>query len=244
MFLRSDDDHSSIRNAQKYFELSMELARTIKEKPPSEKVSFVKEYIDAHNNLGMLEIDRDNFNAAEKFLRKGLEICDEEEIPEGDATRSRLHHNLGNVYMELRKWERAREHMKRDILICKQIGHCQGEAKGYINHGELHYRNQRYEEAIASYQKALDLAKSLEDEVALTEQIQQNIETVREAMKVMNEVKTEELKLKKLERNTEVARGTEDERKFLLKQNSSLDCLIEKSRMIFAWLKVRCHSSP
>ncbi|XP_057769041.1 protein TONSOKU isoform X2 [Salvia miltiorrhiza] len=238
MFLKSDDDHSSIRNAKKYFELSMELARTIKEKPPSEEVSFVKEYIDAYNNLGMLEIDLDNLNAAEKNLREGLEICHEEEVPEGDATRSRLHHNLGNVYMELRKWDKAYEHIKKDINICKLIGHCQGEAKGYINYGELHYRNQRYEEAIASYRKALDLVKSLEDEIALTEQIHQNISTVTEAMQVMNEIKTEELNLKKLERNSQMARGTEGERKFLLKQNSSLDRLVEKSRIIFAWLKV------
>ncbi|XP_042020559.1 protein TONSOKU isoform X1 [Salvia splendens] len=238
MFLKSDDDHLSFQNAKKYFELSMELAQTIKKKSNSEKVYFVKEYIDAHNNLGMLEIDLDNLNAAEKILREGLEICQEEEIPEGDATRSRLHHNLGNVYMELRKWEKARDHIKKDIVICKRIGHCQGEAKGYINHGELHYRNQRYEEAIASYKKALELARTLEDEVALTEQIHQNITTVREAMRVMSEIKTEELNLKKLERNTEMARGTEGELKFLLKQNSSLDCLVEKSRMIFAWLKL------
>ncbi|XP_047972805.1 protein TONSOKU isoform X4 [Salvia hispanica] len=237
MFLKSDDDHLSIRNAKKYFELSMELAQTIKKKSNSEKVSFVKEYIDAHNNLGMLEIDLDNLNAAEKILTEGLEICQEEEVPEGDATRSRLHHNLGNVYMELRKWEKARDHIKKDIVICKRIGHCQGEAKGYINHGELHYRNQSYEEALASYKKALELARTLEDEVALTEQIHQNITTVREAMRVMSEIRTEELNLKKLERNTEMARGTESERKFLLKQNSSLDCLVEKSRMIFAWLK-------
>ncbi|KAI3451497.1 hypothetical protein Pfo_008162 [Paulownia fortunei] len=239
MFLKSDDDHCAVQNAKKYFKSAMKLARTIKDNPPTERVSFIKEYIDAHNNLGMLEIDLDNLDEAEKILSRGLEICDEEEIIEYDDTRSRLHHNLGNVYLELRKWEKAHEHIKKDILICKQIGHCQGEAKGYVNLGELHYRNQKYYEAIASYQKALDLAKSLEDENALADQIDHNIETVREAMKVMNELKKEEQNLKKLERNTEMARGTESERKCLLKQNASLDCLVEKSRMIFAWMKLR-----
>ncbi|KAL0332700.1 UNVERIFIED_CONTAM: protein TONSOKU [Sesamum calycinum] len=210
MFLKSDDDHCSVRNAKKYFKFAMKLARIIKENPPTEKVSFIKEYIDAHNNLGMLEIDLDNLDEAEKILSKGLEICDEEEVGADDDARSRLHHNLGN-----------------------------GEAKGYVNLGELHYRIQRYAEAIASYQKALDLAKSLEDEHALADQIGKNIETVREAMKVMDELKKEEQNLKKLERNTEMARGTENERKCLVKQNASLDCLVEKSRMIFAWLKLR-----
>lgn len=218
----------------------MELAQTIKENPPSERVTFIKEYVDAHNNLGMLEIDLDNLDEAEKILRRGLEICDEEEVAENDDTRSRLHHNLGNVYLEQRRWEIANEHIKKDILICKQIGHCQGEAKGFVNLGELYYRTQKYDQAIATYQKAFDLAKLLEDENALADLIGQNIKTVRDAITVMNELKKEEQNHKKLERHTEMARGKGSERKCLLKQNSSLDCLIEKSRMILLWLKVRC----
>ncbi|KAG8383782.1 hypothetical protein BUALT_Bualt04G0049500 [Buddleja alternifolia] len=239
IFMKSDDDHNSVRNAKKYFKSSMKLARTIKENPLFGGISFIKEYIDAHNNLGMLEMDLDNLDEAEKILTRGLDICDEEEINEDDDARSRLHHNLGNVYLELRKWEKAHEHIKKDILICRKIGHRQGEAKGYVNLGELHYRNQKYDEAILSYQKALDLAKSLQDENVLADQIDQNLQTVREAMKVIDELKKEEQKHKKLERTTEMARGTECERKCLLKQNASLDCLVEKSRIIFAWMKLR-----
>ncbi|KAL6523140.1 hypothetical protein OROHE_016435 [Orobanche hederae] len=239
MFLNSDDDHCAVQNAKKYFNSAMKLAQTIKENPRCVGNSFLKEYIDAHNNIGMLETDLDNLNEAEKILLRGLEICDEEEVIEDDDTRSRLHHNLGKVYLELRKWENAKEHIRKDILICQRIGHCQGEAKGFINLGELYYRIQIYNEAISSYQKALDLAKSLEDEHALANQIRQNIETVREAEKVMSELKKEEQNLKKLERNTQMARGTESERKCLLKQNASLDSLVEKSMMIFSWIKVR-----
>ncbi|KAL6551954.1 hypothetical protein OROGR_008108 [Orobanche gracilis] len=239
MFLNSDDDHCAVQNAKKYFNSSMKLAQTIKENPRCVGDPFLKEYIDAHNNLGMLETDLDNLDEAEKILLRGLEICDEEEVIEDDDTRSRLHHNLGKVYLELRKWENAKEHIRKDILICQRIGHCQGEAKGFINLGELYYRNQIYNEAISSYQKALDLAKSLEDEHALANQIRQNMETVREAEEVMSELKKEEQNLKKLERNTQMARGTESERKSLLKQNASLDCLVEKSMMIFSWIKLR-----
>ncbi|KAL2521328.1 Protein TONSOKU [Forsythia ovata] len=239
MFMKSDGDHNSVRNAKKYFKSAMKLAQVLKENPPLNKCSFIKEYIDAHNNLGMLEMDLDNFEEAEKFLTRGLQICDEEEVIENDDARSRLHHNLGNLYTELRRWGKAHEHISKDIIICKQIGHRQGEAKGYINLGELHYRNQKYNEAIFSYQKALDLAKSLEDEDALADQIDTNIEIVREAMKVMDELKKEEQNLKKLERNTEMARGMAGERKCLLKQNTSLDCLVEKSRTIFLWIKLR-----
>ncbi|KAK4840892.1 hypothetical protein QYF36_020698 [Acer negundo] len=239
MFLRSDDDHYSIRNAKKYFKSAMKLARTLKENPPSNESSFTKEYIDAHNNIGMLEKDLDNLEEAKEYLTKGLEICDEEEVREDDDGRSRLHHNLGSVYMELRMWDKSREHIEMDIIICKRIGHCQGEAKGYINLGELHYRVQKYDEAILCYQKALDLAKSMEDEDALVSQIDQNIETVKEAMKVLDDLRKEEQNLKKLTRNMAAAKDTPDERKCLLQKNASLDRLIEKSSIIMAWLKHR-----
>ncbi|KAM1601259.1 hypothetical protein EV1_025321 [Malus domestica] len=169
-FLRSIDEHCSARNAKKYFKSAMKLAQMIKENPPTNN-SFVEEYIDAHNNIGMLEFDLDNWEEARKVLTKGLEICDEEEEMEDDAGRSRLHHNLGNVYLKLRMWDNAREHIEKDIIIRKRIEHCQGEAKGYINLGELHYLIQKYEEAIHCYQKALELAKSMEDEDALLRQI-------------------------------------------------------------------------
>ena len=55
----------------------------------------------------MLEMDLDNLDEALKFLTKGLEICDEEEVFEDDDGRSRLHHNLGNIYMELKRWKRS-----------------------------------------------------------------------------------------------------------------------------------------
>ncbi|CAN0880513.1 Protein TONSOKU [Linum grandiflorum] len=239
MFLRSDDDCYAVKNAKKYFKLAMKLAETLKANPPSTSSSFLKEYIDAHNNIGMLEMDLDNLELATDILMKGLRICDEEEVDENDDARSRLHHNLGNCYMELRKWEKAREHIEKDILICKKIGQCQGEAKGFINLGELHYRVQKYEDAVLCYQMALKLAKSMEDEDALVKQINQNILTVKEAMKVMDELKIEEQNLKKLNRDMIAVRGTERERKFLLKLYTKLDHLIEKSSAISAWLKHR-----
>ncbi|KAK1276452.1 Protein TONSOKU [Acorus gramineus] len=240
MFLKSENDHFAVRNANKYFNSAMTLARTLKDNPPPNKCSFfVEEFIDAHNNIGMLEMDLDNLDDAQKILLEGLKLCDDEEVNEDDDVRSRLHHNLGSLYMELREWGEAKKHIDKDILICNRIGHLQGEAKGYINLGELNYRRQKYDEAIHCYQRGLDIARTMEDEDALVDQINQNIETVNEAVKVMEELKKEEQKLKRLMRATLDARGKPSERKCLLEQNASLDCLIEKSSMIFAWTKHR-----
>lgn len=222
----------------------MKIAFTLKETPPSMKSGFfLKEFIDSHNNIGMLEMDLDNYEEAEKILLQGLKICDDEEVSQHDDARSRLHHNLGYLYTELRKWSTAREHIERDILICKKICHLQGEAKGFINLAELHHRVQKYDDAIRCYQKALDLAKCLEDEDALVNQINQNIKTVKEAAKVLEQLNKDEQKLKKLMRATSDARGTSNERKCLLEQNTCLDGLIEKARIIFAWPKVSGYHS-
>ncbi|KAI9070618.1 hypothetical protein K1719_047416 [Acacia pycnantha] len=237
LFSRSEHDHNSIRNAKRYLKSAMELAQIIKDNPPTNYSSHVKEYIDAHNNWGMLEMELDNLEEAKKILSRGLKICDEEEVSKDDDGRSRLHHNLGNVYMELRIWNKARNNVEKDIQICNRIGHCQGEAKGYINLGEVNYRTQKYEDALLCYKKALLRAKSLEDEDALVRQIHQNIKITNEAIKVMDELKKEEQNLKKLERDVATARGTPHERKHLLLLNKSIDRLLEKSGIIFAWEK-------
>lgn len=241
LFTKSEYDHHSIRKAKKYFKSAMDLAMTLKENRPNNK-SYLKEYIDAHNNMGMLEVELENWHDAMSILVKGLKICDEEEISDNDDGRSRLHHNLGRVYMELRAWDKARKHMEKDIHICNRIGHRQGEAKGYINLGEMHYRIQMYEEANSYYEKALTLVRILEDEEALMEQCNENIKIVKEAVKVMKAITREEQNLKKLKRDKTNARGTPDEQKFLVLQNETLDRLIEKAGMIFAWEKVSIRS--
>uniref|UniRef100_A0A0E0K609 Protein TONSOKU n=1 Tax=Oryza punctata TaxID=4537 RepID=A0A0E0K609_ORYPU len=239
ILLRSENDHSAIRNAKKYFKSSMKLARVLKENPSCQKSLFLKELIDAYNNMGMLELELDNYEEAEKLLVQGLKICEDEEVHQYDDARSRLHHNLGNVYIELRNWNRAMGHIEKDIEICRKIRHTQGEAKGFINLGEVHSRVQKYEDAKLCYNKALQITKCLEDEDALMDQIHQNIETVTKAAKVLEEMKTDEQKLKKLVRDTSNARGTSKERKLLLEQYAWLDNLMEKARMITAWPKLK-----
>ncbi|KAM5577413.1 hypothetical protein ABKV19_007987 [Rosa sericea] len=241
MFRKSLGKHQSMQNAKKYFMSAMKLARTIKDNPPTNKSSFIKEYIDAYSNIGLLELDLDNLEEAEKIFATALDICNEEEVNEYDEARARLHHNLGKVYTELGIWDNARQHIDRDIMICKQIGHCKGEANGYISLGQLLNRAQKYQEALLCYQKALDLAKSMEDEDALVHQIDGSIKTVKKLAEEMDDMKREEQNLYKLTRDVAIARGTSHEQ---LQQIASLGCPIDRSKTIsarsktgFGWLK-------
>lgn len=238
MFLNTENDHTALRNAKKYLKCALKLARMLKEKPTCNRSSYsVKEYIDAHNNIGLLELDLDNVEEAEKVLLQGLKLCDEEEVSEFDDARTRLHNSLGRVYLELRDWDKARRHIEKDILICKKIGHILGESKGYVNLGEVHFRVQNYDDANRCYRKALDIASCLEDEDKLIDSINENFRTAKEASKVLEDLKKEEHKLKRLKRATLDAKGNATERKCLLEQYTCLDSLIEKAGTIFAWPK-------
>ncbi|CAA7053050.1 unnamed protein product [Microthlaspi erraticum] len=238
LFLKSDDDCDAIQSAKKYFKKAMVLAQDLKEKPPpGDSRSFLEEYINAHNNIGMLDLELDNPESACNILKRGLQICDEEEVKEYDAVRSRLHHNLGNVYLQLRSWDEAREHIEMDIRICNQINHTEGEAKGYVNLAELHNKTQKYKEALSCYRKASTLAKSMHDETALVEQIEQNIKIVNTSVKVMEEMREEELRLKKFSAEMADAKGPLEKGKSMLEVHACLERLIEKSSMVFAWPK-------
>ncbi|MCO5592485.1 hypothetical protein L7F22_046488 [Adiantum nelumboides] len=195
------DDFSALDNAKHFFKISMEIARTLKENPPSrDSPSFVKELVDAYNNLGLLMMVIDDHKQAISYFEQGLRICNEEELREDDDARSRLHHNLGRIYSEKRDWEKAKHHTQTDISICQRIPHPQGEAKGFINLGEMHFKRQRYEDATRCFERALTIAQSLEDEDELVSTAQKNLDVVCEAEEKLLTLTVGEQQLKKLQR--------------------------------------------
>ncbi|KAM0896424.1 hypothetical protein ACQ4PT_023195 [Festuca glaucescens] len=114
ILLRSENDHSAIRNAKKYFKSAMKLVRNLKENGSSEKSTYLKELIDAYNNMGMLELELENFEEAEKLLLEGLRICDEEE---GQAL-SKV--NTGNVLDSCGKWAGALQAFEEGYRIAME----------------------------------------------------------------------------------------------------------------------------
>ncbi|KAH7429280.1 hypothetical protein KP509_09G039700 [Ceratopteris richardii] len=195
------DEFSALENAKEFFKLSMEIARTLKENPPSrDSPSFVKELVDAYNNMGLLMTVIEDHRQAVSYFEQGLQLCDEEELRENDDARSRLHHNLGRIYTEKRDWEKAKYHTQTDISICQKIPHPQGEAKGFINLGEMHFKRQRYEDATRCFERALHIAQSLEDEDDLVLTAQKNLNVVKEAEEKLLKLAVGEQQLKRLQR--------------------------------------------
>ncbi|CAI9117208.1 OLC1v1018554C1 [Oldenlandia corymbosa var. corymbosa] len=188
---------------QKYFISAMNLAKNLKENRLSSISPFPTVYIDAHNNLGMLEMALDNLERAENILTSALKICNEQEVGENDDSCSGLHHNLGIIYMEFMNWKEAEEHIQKAISICKNMTHYLGEAKALVNLGVLYYRVKRYDKAISCYADVLYLAKSLEDEEALVYQVVKHIDSVKAAIEIMKELKQGKQNIKNIEKNIE-----------------------------------------
>ena len=98
MYEKDEGTYSALENAKNYLNISMDLARTLKEDgPSSNSSSFVKELVDVYNNMGLLKNYLEDYRQAEEVLFEGLKICDEEEVGDNDEGRTRLHHKFGRI---------------------------------------------------------------------------------------------------------------------------------------------------
>lgn len=238
------DRLSALTDAKAYFQTSLELARCLKTNLPASHASpsgFVIEQVDAYNNLGLVRALAEDYKQALKFYTAGLKLCDEEEVDTNDAARSRIHHNLGRLYAELRNWEKAKYHTELDIEICQRIPHAQGEAKGLMNLADFYFKSQDYEQSIRCYKRALHIAQTLEDEDALGAQLKGNIEIVGQAKAMSKQFDSDMQKLSKLRREVDSSKGTAAERKYIKQECALLLELTGRAEELQAWEVVCSH---
>ncbi|XP_024518191.1 protein TONSOKU isoform X2 [Selaginella moellendorffii] len=200
LFERDDDTgipfSTIIKKCQEFFTTALNL---VAQMPQEGNAGCM--LADAHNNLGLMKMVFDDHREAEKYLYHALKICDDEEVAPNNEVRSRIHHNLGRLYTERRNWQYAKEHMQLDIMICKVVGNLQGEVKGLINLGDLSFKTQNYEDAMKIYKRALTIVGKLQDEDALAANVRENIQVVKDAEEIMQELSKGLLKLQKLQRD-------------------------------------------
>jgi tetratricopeptide (TPR) repeat protein len=229
---------SGLTDAKAYFTTALELAERLRtdsvesQRSPS---GFVVEHVDAYNNLGLSRAMAEDYKQALKLYSAGLKLCDEEEVDENDAARSRIHHNLGRLYTELRSWEKAKYHIELDIEICQKIPHAQGEAKGLMNLADLYFKSQDYEQVARCYKRALHIAQTLEDEDALCSHIKSNMEVLGQAKAKTKEFDVDMQKLSKLRREVESSKGTAAERRYIKQESALLLVLTNRAEELQSW---------
>lgn len=229
------DDLLALPKAREYFGKAMDLAKKLKANPVPGSSNFVVELVDAHNNLGTLKMITDEPAEAQKLLNRGLKICNEEEVGEYHAARTRLHHNLGRLYAENRKWNKAMLHILKDIEICRILPHPQGEVKGLINLGDIHFKQRQYEDSINCYNLALGIVRKLQDEDMLMKTVETNKGVVEAAIPKLEIFNEHLAKHEDMRSQVNAARGTASERNLCLQEFKFLKEIIAEAYELQYW---------
>lgn len=232
------EDVRALPKAKDYLSKAMDLADKLKANPVPGSSNFVVELVDAYNNLGTLKMITDEPLEARRLLMRGLRICDEEEVGQHDATRTRVHHNLGRLYAEKRQWSQAMVHIMKDIEICRALPHAQGEVKGLVNLGDIHFKQRQYEDAMKCYNLALGIVRKLQDEDMLMKTVETNKAVVEAAIPRLAAFNEHLAKHKEMQRQVEAARGTASERNLCLQEYKFLKELIGKAYELQYWEEV------
>lgn len=238
------DDLLALPKAKEFLSKAMDLATKLKANPVPGSSNFVVELVDAYNNLGTLKMITDEPIEGRRLLERGKRICDEEELGQYDAARTRVHHNLGRLFAEKRQWNSAMVHVMKDIEICRALPHPQGEVKGLINLGEIHFKQRHYEDAMNCYNLALNIVRKLQDEDILMRTVETNKEVVEAAIPKLKVFNEELVKHKEMQRLVEAARGTATERSFCTQEFKFLKELIGKAYELQYWEEVSVLTCP
>ncbi|GBG66438.1 hypothetical protein CBR_g61481 [Chara braunii] len=155
----------------------------------------------AYNNLGLVELLKGNLQKAKQLLNKALVHCSAcSTRPNAMEPLSRVFNSLGQLYAAEGNHEMALDSMRNDKAICKQIGHVQGEAKACLNIGQLHCEFDHFDEAIASFEEALLLARSLRDETFLIKSVEEDLKLALLLKKGEEDLKAGQAELANLEK--------------------------------------------
>lgn len=232
------EDVMALPKAKGALDKAMKLVEKLKANPPPGSSNFVVELVDAYNNLGTLKMITDEPAEAIRLLQRGLKICDEEEIGQYDAARTRVHHNLGRLYSEKRQWGPAMTHVLKDIEICRALPHPQGEVKGLINLGNIHFNQRQYEDAIKCYNLAHNIVRKLQDEDILMKNVEANKAVVEAAVPKLAVLNERLAKHKEMQAQVDAARGTTSERNLCLQEFKFLKELIGQAFELQYWEEV------
>ncbi len=116
------------------------------------------------NNIGIIYYTLKNYEDAEFYYRKGLELLGEKE---SDRLRSSLLSNLAEILIPMNRLLEAEEYLYKSLEIELQIKEPQSLAYTYFNLGELASKKGESDSAIDFYGKAMDLQIQIQDKWAI-----------------------------------------------------------------------------
>lgn len=108
------------------------------------------------DNLASVNVDEENFELAEEYLFRALNLNKQLENLRNQITN---HISLGVLYKEWEKYDLARENYERVLEIAEQTGNVISKIQGIYNLGVLYTEMGETEEALEAYQESLRLSE-------------------------------------------------------------------------------------
>lgn len=139
--------YSDPAQARKCYESALEIARLLGERDrEGGRLS----------NLGLLDLDEGDLNAAAERISQGLAISREIGDRRGEANRSG---HLGRIYFEHGELAKAAEWYNHAVHLCRQVGDVLLEGSWVIGQGNVLRAARQFSQAIPFFARAADLGR-------------------------------------------------------------------------------------
>jgi len=116
------------------------------------------------NNIGLVHNSLGNYDQALQYHIDALKKREEAKTLEGI---SNSYINIGNTYTQLGYHEKGRDYIKKSLEIETKLGNPNTIATGFDYIGTSFLSDQKYTEALQSYQKALDIRQASEQAIGV-----------------------------------------------------------------------------
>ena len=153
IFSEKGDNENALVHFQKGLELSRQLGNKL----------FVAIAV---GSIGLIHQRKGNYELAQQHFLEDLELCEQLGDKQGTSIALGL---LGELRTEEGAFEIASSYLKQSILLCKELGYLKGLAKAENTLGDISYHSEDYDSAIDQYQKAIDIAERIDNQLILAQ---------------------------------------------------------------------------
>ena len=109
------------------------------------------------NNMGIIYLDRGDFENARKVLEEAEELIQLYNMP-GDIG---VYTNLGSLFLQTNDLKRAENYITRVLRLATNLNYPLTIADAWMNLGVVYNNEERYKDALAAYNKAMKIYEKL-----------------------------------------------------------------------------------
>jgi len=109
------------------------------------------------NNMGIIYLDRGDFENAKKVLEEAEELIQLYDMP-GDIG---IYTNLGSLYLQTNDLKRAENYINRVLRLATTLNYPLTIADAWMNLGVVYNNEERYKDAISAYNEAMKIYEEL-----------------------------------------------------------------------------------